>query len=173
MSSPHRDGPAAPGPTVEPPIEPRPVLAAIGALDMLAAAWAGLVWLPAHRPRGTAHPLGTFAEFVGLDAVSDRRLTPVAYPMAWGVVIGAFLFGLAAAVAGRTWRNAKLVTCATCGRRVVAPRVFFGYRCLDPVHPHRAASRTAFAVVVGLLLLLVVPGLLRSLHDHPWSVWAW
>lgn len=173
MSPPHRDGPATPGPRDEPPIEPRPVLATLGALGMLAAAWVGIVWLPAHRPRGTAHPLGAFAEFVGLDAIADRRLKPVAYPMAWGIVIGAFLFGLAALVAGRTWRNAKVVTCATCGRRVVAPRVFFGYRCPDDVHPHRAASRTGFAVVVGLLLLFGVPRLLRSLQDSAWSVWAW
>lgn len=173
MSPPHRDGPATPGLVDEPPIEPRPVLATLGALGMLAAAWAALVWLPAHRPRGTVHPFGALAGFVGLDAIADRRLTPVVYPMAWGLVIGAFLFGLAAVVAGRTWRNAKVVTCATCGRRVVAPRVFFGYRCPDDVHPHRAASRTGLAVVVGLLLLFGVPRLLRSLHDYAWSVRAW
>lgn len=156
----------------QPPIEPKPVLAALGAVGMLAAAWAGLVWLPAHRPRGAAHPLGAFAELLGIDAVVGRRLTPVAYPMAWGLVGGAFLFGLAAFVAGRTWRNAKVVTCATCGRRVVAPRVFFGYRCPDAVHPHRAFSRTGFAIVAGLLLLFGVPRFLRSLHDYAWSVWA-
>lgn len=156
----------------EPPIERRPVRTTLGALGMLAAAWAAIVWMPAHRPRGAAHPFGALADLVGLDAVADRRLTPVAYPMAWGLVIGAFLFGLAAVVAGRTWRHAKVVTCATCGRRVVARRVFFGYRCPEATPPHRAESRTGLPVVVVLLVLLGAPLLIRSLIESTWAVWA-